>query len=174
LHSTDESDYFAGPKPRRRGATRDSSGQNTPGTPVAELAGEDVRNFEAVSPLQRPQHMRGPSDKSMSTGIDEVMSGQDNNAPGVQRKHSSRFVEHTGDEAAPSRAEMVVSPLENTRADEADSTAKPTMERRPSHTRGLSDITINSDSTAVSQPTPEEMERWARGTHNASDQPAAK
>ncbi|KAF1921484.1 aspartic peptidase domain-containing protein [Ampelomyces quisqualis] len=174
-----EADYFApGSKPRRRRATRDSSGQNTPGTPVAELAGDaglcqgSGQHFEAASSLQRPQHIRGPSDKSLSIGIDEIMSGQDRDNSGVHRKHSSKFVEHTGVEAGPSRAEMVVSPLENTRVDEADTAAESIMERRPSHARGISDITINSDSTAVSQPTPEEMERWARSVDDAPDRSA--
>jgi hypothetical protein len=36
------------------------------------------------------------------------------------------------------------------------------MERQPSHGRGRSDMTIQSDSTPVSQPTPEELDRWAR------------
>lgn len=166
--------YFAcGPKPRRRGATRDSSGHNTPGTPVAELPGDDGRyqvagqHFEAVSPHHRPKHSRGPSDTSLSTNIDEVLAGPNKDVPQVQRKHSSKFVEHTGEEVGPSRAEMVVSPLENTRIDERDPSAEPTLERRPSHVRGLSDTTVNSESTAVSQPTPEELERWGRGGDDA-------
>ncbi|KAH7083708.1 aspartic peptidase domain-containing protein [Paraphoma chrysanthemicola] len=180
-------DYFtSAQKPRRRGATRDSSGNNTPGTPVAELAGDEGRlfasgqQFDAVSPLQRPvNHNRSPSDTSLSTNIDEVLAGQDQEASKVSRKHSSRFVEHTGehDSPEPSRAEMVVSPLENTRSDEAGATAEPTLtsnvERRPSHTRGLSDTTIASDSTAVSQPTPEELERWARSGDNAPQRPTS-
>ncbi|KAF2024778.1 acid protease [Setomelanomma holmii] len=174
-------DYFAaGPKPRRRGATRGSSGNNTSGTPVAELAGDEGthlasgQEFSPVNPLQRPpNHNRSPSDTSLSTNIDEVLAGHDKDAPQVLRKHSSKFVEHTGDNDSPrpSRAELVVSPLENTRSDEADTTAEPTLdadgERRPSHARGLSDATITSDSTAVSQPTPEELERWARSGDDA-------
>jgi hypothetical protein len=36
-HGSEQLDYFAsGPKPRRRGATRTSSGQLTPGTPIAD------------------------------------------------------------------------------------------------------------------------------------------
>jgi hypothetical protein len=162
LEGSGEPDYFAGPKPRRRGATRDSSGQVTPGTPVAELPGEDAAN-----PMQRPKHSRGPSDNSLSTNIDEVLAGRDKDARQVQGKHSSKFVEHTGEGDGPSRADMVVSPLENTRIDEAEPIAEPTVERRPSHTRGLSDTTIQSDSTAVSQPTPDELERWARSVDNA-------
>jgi hypothetical protein len=162
LDGSGEPDYFAGPKPRRRGATRDSSGQVTPGTPVAELPGEDAAN-----PMQRPKHSRGPSDNSLSTNIDEVLAGRDKDVRQVQRKHSSKFVEHTGEGDGPSRADMVVSPLESTRIDEAEPTAESTVERRPSHTRGLSDTTIQSDSTAVSQPTPDELERWARSVDNA-------
>jgi hypothetical protein len=71
-------------------------------------------------------------------------------------------VEHTSEEDGLSRAEMVVSPLENTRRDERETVAEPAIERRPSHTRGLSDATVASDSTAVSQPTSDELESWAR------------
>ncbi|KAH8725826.1 aspartic peptidase domain-containing protein, partial [Phaeosphaeriaceae sp. PMI808] len=166
LEDENGSDYFTGPKPRRRGATRDSSGNNTPGTPVAELAGDDAcyqvsgEQPNAIVTLQRPNHNRGPSDNSLSTNIDEVLAGPDKDTAQVERKHSSRFVEHT-DDVGLSRAEMVVSPLENTRHDECDVSTEPTTLRRPSHTRGLSDTTVNSESTAVSQPTPEELLRWA-------------
>ncbi|OAL05442.1 acid protease [Phaeosphaeriaceae sp. SRC1lsM3a] len=181
LNGSSEGDYFAmAAKPRRRGATRDSTGNNTPGTPVAELAGDEGQDqipdqhVEAVTSNPRPQHNRGPSDNSMSTNIDEVLAGKEQDTSQVQRKHSSRFVEHTSDDAEPSRAEMVVSPLDNTRPDEADTTAEPTMDRRPSHTRGLSDITINSDSTAVSQPTPDELERWAHIPNSAPTRSASR
>jgi hypothetical protein len=174
---TTETDYFAtAPKPRRRGATRDSTGNNTPGTPIAELPGDDGRyqvagqHFESVSPLQRPKHSRGPSDNSLTTNIDEVLADRDE-GPQVQRKQSSKFVEHTGDEVGPSRAEMVVSPLENTRSDERKTAAEAAIQRRPSHTRGPSDTTINSESTAVSQPTPDELERWARSVDDAPNRP---
>lgn len=166
LDGSSEPDYFAAaPKPRRRGATRDSSGQVTPGTPVAELSGDD-----AVNSMQRPKHSRGPSDNSLSTNIDEVLAGQDKDTRQVRRKHSNKFVEHTGEGDGHSRAEMVVSPLENTRIDEPEPTVDSTVERRPSHTRGLSDTTIQSvqsDSTAVSHPTPDELERWARSGDGA-------
>lgn len=81
-------DYFvAGTKMRRRGATRESSGNNTPGTPaaIAELPGDDGRytvdgqHFDpVVSPLQTPAtpaHHRGPSDTSLPSNIDEVILG---------------------------------------------------------------------------------------------------
>jgi hypothetical protein len=161
--------YFAGAsKPRRRGATRSSTGPNTPGTPIAELPGDEGKyqsagnQFDAVSTMMRPKHSRGPSDNSLTTNIDEVLAGPDNDVPNVQRKHSSKFVEHTSEEDGLSRAEMVVSPLENTRRDERETVAEPAIERRPSHTRGLSDATVASDSTAVSQPTSDELESWAR------------
>ncbi|KAL5119997.1 hypothetical protein ACEQ8H_002095 [Pleosporales sp. CAS-2024a] len=158
LDGSNEQDYFAaGMKPRRRGATRDSSGQATPRTPVAELPGD-----EGANGMHRPKHVRGPSDNSLSTNIDEVLAGQDKGSEQVQRKHSSRFVEHTGEGDEPTRADEIVSPLENTRCDEGEADAEQAPERRPSHTRGLSDTTIQSDTTAVSQPTPEELDRWAR------------
>jgi len=167
-------DYFAaGSKPRRRGATRDSSGQITPGTPVAELAGDESR-FPVPGP-ERPKHTRGPSDTSLSTNIDEVLAAPGKDGSQVERKHSSRFVEHTGEDAMPTRAEMVVSPLENTRPDEREPLANPTSERRPSHGRGLSDTTVASDTTAVSQFTPEEIQQWTQSTaHGASNQPHAR
>lgn len=174
--ASEQDSYFVPVKPRRRGATRDSSGNNTPGTPVAELTGDIGQNQTlGGQSVSRPQHNRGPSDNSLSTGIDEVLAGKDGSTSQVQRKHSSKFVEHTGDGAQPSRAEMVVSPVDNTRLDEVD-TAEPTIDRRPSHTRGLSDITINSDSTAVSQPTSDELESWARNTNvtSAPNRPASR
>lgn len=148
-------DYFTAGKPHRRGAQRDraSSGHNTPGTPpIAELPGDEGRFYtpgtqhDGVSPLNSPLHSRGPSDTSLSTNIDE------------------RLADHKKDAARP------VHPVETATADEvvdpkheaqpAD-TEETSIERRPSHQRGLSDTTIASDSTAVSQPTPEERERWA-------------
>jgi hypothetical protein len=170
-----QADYFAGAaKPRRRGATRSSTGPNTPGTPIAELPGDNgkyqtvVNQFDTASPITRPKHSRGPSDNSLTTNIDEVLAGPEKDAPHVQRKHSSKFVEHTSEEDGPSRADMVVSPLENTRKDERETATDPATERRPSHTRGLSDATVASDSTAVSQPTPDELESWARSVDDRS------
>ncbi|KAH5696842.1 hypothetical protein HBI44_101680 [Parastagonospora nodorum] len=157
LDGTNEPDYFTGPKPRRRGATRDSSITGTPNATVAELAGD-----EGMTATSRPKHSRGPSDNSLSTNIDEVLAGKEQDSGKVQRKHSSRFVEHTGDNDVPPRAEIVVSPVENTRLDETGGVAERSAERRPSHTRGLSDSTVASDNTVVSQPTPEELENWAK------------
>ncbi|KAF2106214.1 aspartic peptidase domain-containing protein [Lophiotrema nucula] len=135
-------DYFTSSKPRRRGATRESSGNNTPGTPgiIHELPGDDGefqvggQHFERVnSPTQNPVHSRGPSDASLNTNIDEVIA--------------------------------------NTRE---SSQAPP--DRRPSmHNRGPSDVpTIQSDSTAVSDPTPEERERWAADEDGGSRRPLSE
>ena len=128
------SDYFT--RPRRRGATRESSGNNTPGTPgvaaIHELAGDDGQfqvggiHFEPV-PSPQPStslHSRGPSDPN----IDQVISGK----------------------PTPEPAEATTTATEKS----------PTAERRPSHARGASDTTVQSD---VSQPTPEEMAKWAMG-----------
>ncbi|KAF9700648.1 hypothetical protein EKO04_001902 [Ascochyta lentis] len=148
-------DYFTAAKPHRRGAQRDraSSGQNSPGTPIAELPGDDVQfytpgtQFDGVSPLNSPQQSRGPSDTSLSRNIDE------------------RLADHKKDAARPAHpaeamhADDAVGPKDETQTGIATEAAR---ERRPSHQRGLSDNTIASDSTAVSQPTPEEEERWAR------------
>ena len=148
-------DYFTAGTPHRRGAQRDrtSSGHNTPGTPIAELPGDDGRfytpatQFDAVSPLNSPVHSRGPSDTSLSTNIDERLADH--------KKDTTRPT-HPAETAL---AEEPVGPKDEIQP--ADTTPA-AQERRPSHQRGLSDTTIASDSTAVSQPTTEEQERWAR------------
>jgi hypothetical protein len=149
----EKQDYFQmGGKMRRRGATRDSStGGNTPITPgyitpVAELPGDHEHNQYGVvspaesrpqspaqSPVVSPLHSRGPSD---AANIDEVLSGKASEA----EKPKSEKSEESEDASEP----------------------QPQVERRPSHARGLSDTTVKSDETAVSQPTPEELEDWAK------------
>lgn len=152
-------DYFG--KPRRRGATRESSGNNTPGiTPVAELPGDDGgfqvggQHFEPVaSPKTSPTHTRGPSENSLRTNIDEVMTRTD---PSPERKADAQS------EAIAEESEAG-SPKEKPE-DEDKPEGEAPLERRPSHARGLSDTTIQSESTAVSEPTAEERERWAQDT----------
>jgi hypothetical protein len=134
-----QGDYFT--KPRRRGATRESSQSGTPGSPgvpaIHELPGDDGQfqvgglHFDRVEspPPERPVHSRGPSDSSIQTNIDGVISGSTAGVAGTATNGPTR----------------------------------PGMERRPSHARGASDTTIQSDTTAVSQPTPEEIENWAMG-----------
>jgi hypothetical protein len=131
-----QTDYFS--KPRRRGATRESSQSGTPGTPaIHELPGDDGQfqvgglhfdRVESPSP-ERPAHNRGPSDSSIHTNIDGVISGSTAGVAGTATNESTR----------------------------------PGVERRPSHARGASDTTIQSNTTAVSQPTPEEIQNWAMG-----------
>ncbi|KAF2627451.1 acid protease [Macroventuria anomochaeta] len=148
-------DYFTAGKPHRRGAQRDraSSGHNTPGTPIAELPGDDAQfhtpgtQFDAVSPLNSPLHSRGPSDTSLLTNIDERLA--DNKKDATRPAQSAETGAAVG----------TVGPKNEV---QAETTTEAAAERRPSHQRGLSDTTIASDSTAVSQPTPEEQERWAR------------
>jgi hypothetical protein len=70
LNGSGEPDYFAGPKPRRNGATRDSSRGITPGTPIAELPGDSgapdmYHTFLEDEPLQ-PER-RGGESKSTFT-----------------------------------------------------------------------------------------------------------
>jgi hypothetical protein len=142
----DGRDYFtAGKTPHRRGAQRDraSSGYTTPGTPVAELPGDEGQYV--VSPVNSPQPSRGPSDTSLTTNIDQRLADH--------QKDTARI------SAEAAATDDVVGPKDET---QAEATTELEKERRPSHTRGLSDATIASDSTAVSQPTPEEQERWAR------------
>lgn len=151
----DGRDYFTAGKPHRRGAQRDraSSGYTTPGTPIAELPGDEGQfhtpgtHFEAVSPLTSPANVRGPSDTSLSTNIDERLADHKRGTT----KPADAAQTATADEAVDSKTEA-----------QAGATTEPERERRPSHQRGLSDTTVASDSTAVSQPTPEEQERWAR------------
>jgi hypothetical protein len=144
----DGRDYFTAGRPHRRGAQRDraSSGHNTPGTPIAELPGDEFYT-PGVSPLNSPLHSRGPSDTSLSTNIDERLADHKKEAPTSRPAHPAEVA--AADEAVDSNNE--------TQAEATTATAN----RRPSHQRGLSDNTIASDSTAVSQPTPEEQARWA-------------
>lgn len=167
----DSNDYFGASKPRRRGATRDrdSSGQNTPGTPIAELAGDDGRyqvggqHFDVVSPLQSPMHSRGPSDTSLSTNIDEVLAG---NQEALRSVDPEEPAAHSGDSTD-------VDELTQAKPEDEDENHS-TSGRRPSHARGLSDTTVQSDSTAVSQPTPEELERWARSVDEEPRRPLSQ
>jgi hypothetical protein len=135
-------DYFTAGKARRH-----NSGRNTPGTPaIAELPGDEGvfhtprSELEATGPIQgSPKGQGGLSDASLTTNIDERLAGL--------RKSTD---ERTSDDAQGS-------------APAGDAQPDPVSTgRRPSHTRGLSDTTVNSDTTVISQPTPEEEERWAR------------
>jgi hypothetical protein len=144
-------DYFTAGKPNRRGAQRDraSSGHNTPGTPIAELPGDDAQFYTpGVSPLNSPLHSHGPSDASLSTNIDERLADHKKGA-------TTSMPTHPAETAA---ADEPIGPKDET---QTEATTETTAEQRPSHQRGLSDTTIASDSTAVSQPTPEEQARWA-------------
>jgi hypothetical protein len=148
------SDYFiAGTKIRKQG--KDSSGRNTPGTPNAvELPGDDGKyqvggmHFDPMeSPKLSPAHSRGTSDTSLKTNIDEVVARN---------------------EASPERKQN----LANVKEENEDGAA---LERRPSsHQRGLSDTTVQSDDTAVSAMTPDEMERWALGNDNSPTRPLSE
>jgi hypothetical protein len=159
----DSVDYFAAGRMRRHGATRDrdSSGNNTPRTPIAELPGEDaISSFpdrhQDSKPLQKNPHSRSPSDNSLSTNIDEVVARK--KAP--ETEPIGDATKSAAEPGAPATAEEITRANAEAQPDETEHTADSTMQRRPSHTRGLSDTTIQSDSTAVSQPTPEELERW--------------
>jgi hypothetical protein len=144
-------DYFTAGKPNRRGVQRGraSSGHNTPGTPIAELPGDDAQFYTpGVSPLNSPLHSHGPSDASLSTNIDERLADHKKGA-------TTSMPTHPAETAA---ADEPIGPKDET---QTEATTETTAEQRPSHQRGLSDTTIASDSTAVSQPTPEEQARWA-------------
>jgi hypothetical protein len=165
--------YFVAGRMRRRGATRDrdSSGNNTPRTPIAELPGEDaIRSIpgkDTINSLQKPPHSRSPSNTSLSANIDGVLAARRAKQTGVDTDESRTAAVEPG---APATAEEIALATANTQEEEGEDTEHPsTMERRPSHARGLSDTTIQSDSTAVSQPTPEELDHWAR---SPGDDPA--
>jgi hypothetical protein len=150
---SERDDYFvAGTNSvRRRGATRESTGNNTPGTPAYELPADyqspvspvvqaaypvETTGSPVVSPIISPAvlHNRGPSDTSLATNIDQVIANSNTEAgreDGVEKN-----VHGHGTEQLPS------------------------LERRTSHARGPSDTTIQSESTAISQPTPEELQHW--------------
>lgn len=149
-------DYFTAGKPNRRGAQRDraSSGHNTPGTPIAELPGHEAQFYTpGVSPLNSPVHSRGPTDTSLSKNIDERLADHKKEATTSGPAHPAKTAA-----AETAAAEEAVGPKNETQAGATTETA---VGQRPSHQRGLSDTTIASDSTAVSQPTPEEEARWA-------------
>ncbi|KAI8931995.1 hypothetical protein NX059_010891 [Plenodomus lindquistii] len=161
----DTFDYFVAGRVRRRGTTGDSSGHNSPRTPIAELSGED-----AVRPTLNEKG-RSPSDMSLKTNIDEVLANKrssDAKASIEAAKPSINPGEAaTADELAQAKAEAIMEV--DATGDEQEQQAS--TERRPSHARGLSDITIQSDSTVVSQPTPEELENWARNEEEGPRRP---
>jgi hypothetical protein len=175
-HSEDTSnvDYFvAGGKVRRRGATRESSGNNTPGTPgipghgpLAELPGDDGRyqvggiHFDPIpSPKDSPAHSRGASDSSLHSKIDDVLARPEGSRE--RRPEGSR--ERRPEARAGAIAEVKEESGQKEKKRENEMEPNPPLERRASHTRGLSDTTVQSDTTVVSQPTPEELEQWAMG-----------
>lgn len=202
------SDYFiAGGKVRRRGATRESSGNNTPGVqgapaPLAELPGDDGQyqvggiHFEPIpSPKLSPAQAKGPSDTSLHSKIDEVIKRTEKSPAGRQstsRNRSNGRDESTvgGTEAQPgpkteqqseSRTEQQTEPETEPQTEqqtepetEPQTEAGAPLERRPSHTRGLSDTTVHSDTTAVSLPTPEELEQWAMGGEDGPRRPLSE
>jgi hypothetical protein len=147
-------DYFAASRTRRQGAPR---------TPIAELPGEDAisslpKKNEDPKPFQKPPHSRSPSDNSLSTNIDEVLA----NKNASEAEPSTDAAKSEAEPGAPATAEEIARAKAGAQSGNTEHAEESTMHRRPSHTRGLSDTTIQSDSTAVSQPTPEELERWRR------------
>lgn len=142
-------DYFTvGGKLGRRGATRESSAANTPGTPppftpIAELPAGDVDSISSASNSPKLASgsisKRDPSATRSQSNIDEVMKREASPAP---PGHNAATIDEGTEKAAHTEAAVAEG------------------ERRPSHTRGASDATVQSDTTVVSQPTPEELESW--------------
>ncbi|KAI4960773.1 hypothetical protein J4E86_002398 [Alternaria arbusti] len=136
--------------------------------PLAELPGGDTissmpsKNSD-MKPVQKPPHSRSPSDNSLSTNIDEVLAKK---AP--EAGPDSEATRSAVEPGAPATAEEITKAKEGAQPEADNDAEEAAIERRPSHTRGLSDTTIQSDSTAVSQPTPEELERWARSVDGQS------
>ena len=160
--SQDGADYFGVGGPRRQGTReRRSPGMSRPHTPIAELPGEHVfyeAPADAPSQAQKPTHSHSPSDSSLGTNIDAVLANDriadpknGTDADGTAAGPSSPA---TTDEAAG----MKTGTLEGKPRSREQSAA----EGRPPHARGLSDTSVQTEGTAVSQPTPEELERWAR------------
>lgn len=184
-------DYFTvGVRIRRRGATRESSGNNTPGTPgvaIAELPGDDGlvqvggQHVELVqSPTISPLHSRGPSDTSLGTNIDEVLaptlqnhsrspSRTPDSIPEQKAKGSEKNENGEGGEAEEQDEEEEEEKKKKKKEENEVDEVNEELRRRPSHTRGLSDTP--TESTAVSRPTEEEQERWAAGGHMSIDRP---
>ncbi|KAJ4352236.1 uncharacterized protein N0V89_007583 [Didymosphaeria variabile] len=154
-------DYFTtGAKLGRRGATREASANNTPGasppfTPIAELPGDDGgyavggQHFDPVSGSKGSPNLssgsvakRDPSGTRSRNNIDEVMK-------------------RTSAEPSPTRPAKDGPDTEGMDKKTDADAGVAEGERRPSHTRGASDATVQSDTTVVSQPTPDELERWA-------------
>ncbi|KAH9877931.1 hypothetical protein J1614_003148 [Plenodomus biglobosus] len=162
----DTFDYFVAGRVRRRGATRDrdSSGHNTPRTPIAELSGED-----SIRPAANGN--RSTSDVPPATNIDEVLTNK-------RSSNVKASTEVTNSTAKPGES-ATINEINQAKVDASvdagptgdEQGQQSTTERRPSHTRGLSDITMQSDSTAVSQPTPEELEHWARSGEEGPRRP---
>ncbi|KAF2688332.1 acid protease [Lentithecium fluviatile CBS 122367] len=156
-------DYFLAGKVRRRGATRESSGNNTPGTPdilgaapLAELPGDDGKYQGS------PVHSRGPSDTSLQSKIDEVMTRPEKSPQRDPEAHPDAIAEAEKEEDKKEEKE------------EGEAQPEVALERRASHTRGLSDTTVQSDTTVVSQPTPEELEQWALGGEEGPRRPLSE
>jgi hypothetical protein len=160
----DTPDYFT------QGSTRRRGGNNAVYTPpIAELPGEDAisslpENRQDMKPLQKPPHSRSPSDNSLSNNIDEVLTKKKES----EAESDNLAMKSAVEPGAQATAEEITRAKADAQPEEADDTEESTMQRRPSHTRGLSDTTIQSDSTAVSQPTPEELDRWARSVDGQS------
>lgn len=163
----DGTDYFAAGGGRRQGGTRDRGPSNvsTSCTPIAELPGEGVMQEvsrtgpEAPRSSQNPPHSRSPSDSSLGTNIDTVLAND-------RANESNRNMGTAGLGSEPSETADEAAAAKTSAAEENQQQS--TIERRPSHARGLSDITIQSESTAVSQPTTEELDRWATSGDDAS------
>lgn len=161
--SRDTFDYFAAGRIRRQGAYRDRSGSdnNSPRTPIAELSGDDT------FPQQGSRQGRGPSDSSLSKKIDQVLAEEHP----AHRRHDAQVIGNQVESGQPATSEEIVRAKASAVLEDTEHEQHHAVERRPSHARGLSDTTIQSDSTAVSQPTPEELERWARSGDEGPQRP---
>ena len=171
-HGGDAVDYFATGAARRHGTAKDAdpSGNETVQPPIAELSGEDAirripsKKEDALNAAQRRPHEQSTSD----TNIDQVLANK--GASGAGTTSTEKTTSEVKSGASVTVEEIARAKLE-AQPEGGKQTNESAMERRPSHTRGLSDVTIQSDSTAVSQPTPEELESWARSDNNRPIRP---
>jgi len=171
-HGGDAVDYFATDASRRHETAKDAdpSGNETAQPPIAELSGEDAirrnpsKKEDALNPAQRRPHEQSPSD----TNIDQVLANK--GASGVGTTSTGKTTSEVKPGPSATAEEIARANIE-AQPEGFEQTNESAMERRPSHSRGLSDVTVQSDSTAVSQPTPEELESWARGENNRPTRP---
>lgn len=140
---------------RRRGATEDvnSLWQLTPNTPVAELPGHDADI--ATEELQFNTKFYSRVSKLPDlTNKDGLLAEKLVTDPKLQHPAIALYDRSSWEEMHQLRYGTISLHIKQNVASYCD--------QHPGYARGLSDTTIQSESTAISQPSPEELERWVR------------